>query len=221
MKQEKVKSKKSTGKAKSIAKYLGILIGIMILTSIPLVFIPNALEFVAVPLILSQLAILMFGFQLIKYDVKYIKNKLMVKWKKKDILYIPLLLILIIIANSSISAIFGSFTSASTESVVNGSSPFLLIMAIIIAPLIEELSFRLSMRRRMEKDGFSSLAFVVTSSLIFGFLHWEPNNGMIIVTLISVMGALKALFYLKTENIWVPIFAHMLYNGFIIYITLL
>ena len=84
-------------------------------------------------------------------------------------------------------------------------------LAIIIAPLIEELMFRGFIKKFIKND----ILFVIISSLVFGGLHVTSADSLQQVLYIipySVLGLAFSLNYVKTKNIASNIFLHSAWN---------
>ena len=96
------------------------------------------------------------------------------------------------------------FSLFKTPSFLTGS----LIATIIVSPISEELIFRGVFLNRL-KLIVPAIFAVLISSLLFAALH---SFGSIFAAFI--FGICVALLYLKTDNIFVPIFAHFLNNLF-------
>jgi membrane protease YdiL (CAAX protease family) len=98
----------------------------------------------------------------------------------------------------------------------------LLIVAVVVAPLVEELMFRGVVMR-----GFASVApvwlAVVGQGLCFGAAHVDPVRGWGNIGLLLVLGAVGAVFgaaaYLL-RRIGPTMIAHALYNGVVMVIVL-
>ncbi|WP_025724640.1 CPBP family intramembrane glutamic endopeptidase [Acholeplasma granularum] len=93
---------------------------------------------------------------------------------------------------------------------------FMLLSAVILGPIVEELVFRKSFFGLIKNKNWA----LVTSSLVFGLIHvtTELLTGDIRVAIVSGLPYIGAGFifgyiYLKNEkNILIPILAHMGYN---------
>ena len=96
------------------------------------------------------------------------------------------------------------FSLFKTPSFLTGS----LIATIVVSPISEELIFRGVFLNRL-KLIVPAIFAVLISSLLFATLH---SFGSIFAAFI--FGICVALLYLKTDNIFVPIFAHFLNNLF-------
>lgn len=86
---------------------------------------------------------------------------------------------------------------------------------VIIAPIIEELIFRLSI-----KDVFKNKwVYATVSGFIFGLMHMTTVTNPLELLYIIPYGALGFMFaktVFETDNIWCSIFTHMTHNGAII-----
>lgn len=87
-------------------------------------------------------------------------------------------------------------------------SPYLdYILAIVIAPIVEEIFFRGYLLHRLSIKWGVRKALII-SALIFALLHLDLN---IIGRL--VMGMSMAILYIKTKTLIASIISHSLYNG--------
>ena len=86
------------------------------------------------------------------------------------------------------------------------------ILAVVWAPIVEELVFRASIRRFIK----NKYLFIVISSIIFGVLHafTEANLFMIAITSLPyiALGACLAVGYTKSNNILVDMSMHAINN---------
>ena len=87
------------------------------------------------------------------------------------------------------------------------------ILAVIIAPISEEILFRGFLRKIFKND----LLFIIISGIIFGIIHCmyaEENLLMYLYILpYSVMGVGFAKLYTKTNNIYTNILIHFIWNA--------
>lgn len=97
----------------------------------------------------------------------------------------------------------------------------LVFYSVIIAPLWEELAFRvgpLMLTRRIARglnDNGILLAGVIISSAIFGWMH---NDGANSILMQGVMGFVMALVYIRNGfNYWSSVIVHALWNYSIIF----
>jgi membrane protease YdiL (CAAX protease family) len=93
------------------------------------------------------------------------------------------------------------------------TSKYLSILVIgIIAPIIEELTFRKAFRDIFKND----LAFILTSGLVFGALHvvlsFNSLWDLLYIIPYSSLGIAFAITYSKTNNIYSTIFMHIFHN---------
>ena len=85
------------------------------------------------------------------------------------------------------------------------------ILAVVLAPLVEELVFRgLLFSRLTAKWGM--IRAMVVSSLAFGLLHFNPIGAF-------VFGVVACVLYVRTRTLIVPIVLHAL-NNFIVWILI-
>ena len=96
---------------------------------------------------------------------------------------------------------------------------FLVLFAVVLAPMYEELLFRRVLFGRFLRGGRPWLGLVL-SSLAFALLHEVPgmsdNSAAAVLMLLAVyagMGAAFAWLYWRTGTLWAPILAHGLNNG--------
>jgi membrane protease YdiL (CAAX protease family) len=90
-------------------------------------------------------------------------------------------------------------------------TPSLVIVTSIIGPILEEIIFRkIIFGSLYNKYNFFIAAIV--SSLLFAVVHMELEH----LLLYSAMGLTFAFLYAKTKRIFVPIFAHVAMNTFVV-----
>lgn len=85
-------------------------------------------------------------------------------------------------------------------------------LAIIVAPLIEELMFRGFIRKFIKND----ILYVIASALIFGGLHITSADSLrqlLYIIPYSILGFAFAQNYVKTKNIASNIFLHSAWNS--------
>lgn len=89
------------------------------------------------------------------------------------------------------------------------------ILAVVIAPLTEELMFRGFIKKFIKND----ILFVILSSLIFGGLHVLTADSLQQFAYIipySILGFAFSLNYVKTRNISSNIFLHASWNAIVV-----
>jgi membrane protease YdiL (CAAX protease family) len=92
-----------------------------------------------------------------------------------------------------------------------------IILAVIVAPLIEELIFRYYLYKKLEKRGF--LLALTVSTFLFSIIHIVPSfaTGTFIADIATLPAYLLpslvfAVAYYQTGKLAVPIFAHFAFN---------
>lgn len=90
---------------------------------------------------------------------------------------------------------------------------YIYISAVLIAPIVEELIFRRSIRSFFPTDKI----FIIVSGFVFGALHlmtgMESLIDLLYIIPYGVPGMVFAYIYTKTNNITVPISMHIMHNG--------
>ncbi|MCB1189459.1 MAG: CPBP family intramembrane metalloprotease [Leptospiraceae bacterium] len=98
---------------------------------------------------------------------------------------------------------------------IEGNFP-LLVWSIftvgIVTGMIEELFFRGYLLNHFMDKGFEKEGLVFTS-VIFGAMHYTPDSSVIIPIVLTIVGYIFGLYYVKTKNIWISISAHASYNS--------
>lgn len=87
---------------------------------------------------------------------------------------------------------------------------FTLVVVAVIPALGEELIFRGILQRRLEEVMQQPHLAILISALIFSFIHFQFAGFLPRV----VLGLLLGYLYFWTRNLWVPIIAHFVINGF-------
>lgn len=82
------------------------------------------------------------------------------------------------------------------------------LLAVIVAPLSEELFFRAFLYRSL-KTYLSPTLAAILSSLLFAVMHWNWHSSLSLF----ILGLWLCRSYEKSGNIWVPITLHALFNG--------
>lgn len=186
------------------------------------------LQTVGIPTVLSgtiasQLSIVIFGLSLFEFNKLKLKEIFKNKYSFDAFWKGVKLTIVILIINLTISnliAVDNTGIPESTQSVLDKSS-FLMtfLFPVIIAPFFEELAFRAGIKSLLvDKASWKPVMYVITSSIIFGMLHWTPGSPTALshVLLTLLMGVVYSIVYLKTDNLCIPIASHMIYNGLVI-----
>ncbi|MBQ7140314.1 MAG: CPBP family intramembrane metalloprotease [Bacilli bacterium] len=96
---------------------------------------------------------------------------------------------------------------------------YTFISACILAPFQEEMLFRKVIRDFCK----NKYVFIIVSGLIFGLMHvLGTASGLEYLYLLpyGFLGSMFALMYVKTDNIWCPIFIHFFHNTLLVLIQL-
>lgn len=135
-------------------------------------------------------------------------------------------LFILLLGVKIISSVIIYFISASlgvninvseNQSIINllieGAPVMMFISAVILAPFIEEIIFRLGLKKIIKDQGL----FILISGLVFGFMHIFPTNINTTVALIQSIsyvsvGTLLAYYYVNNRNIFFVIIIHALNN---------
>ena len=150
-----------------------------------------------------------------KQNIKYYINNYLKYWF--------LNLGLMMITNIIIINITNINSSTNQEYITKllGKYPIYTIFAtILIAPLTEELIFRLNIRKIFKNN----IVFIITSGLVFGALHMTVATSikeLLFIIPYSIPGFIFAYTLTKSKNIFVPISLHMLHNTVMILLQIL
>lgn len=91
--------------------------------------------------------------------------------------------------------------------------PAVMIVSSVLGPILEEIVFRKIIFGSLYKR-FNFFLSALISSVVFALAHTEPEHTL----LYSAMGFTFAFLYVKTKRIWVPMFAHVAMNTFVVLI---
>ncbi len=150
-----------------------------------------------------------------KQNIKYYINNYLKYWF--------LNLGLMMITNIIIINITNINNSTNQEYITKllGKYPIYTIVAtILIAPLTEELIFRLNIRKIFKNN----IIFIITSGLVFGALHLTVATSfkeLLFIIPYSIPGFIFAYTLTKSKNIFVPISLHTMHNTLMILLQLL
>lgn len=171
--------------------------------------------------IASQIAIVIYGLSLFEFNKDYLKQPLKKTMSIKTFgIAIGITFIAFII-----NIVIGQFTPE-VDSEINPTEMLLatksiwvsFILPVLVAPLVEELTFRAGLKHTLvDKGGWSPLSYIIISSVMFGLLHVSPGViGLVHMGLTGLMGLLYSITYIKTDNIYITIISHMIYNLIIV-----
>lgn len=111
--------------------------------------------------------------------------------------------------NLFIGSFIGKMPTDSTAELVMNSNIWLIILvAVIIGPIVEELIFRKLLMDRLGIYGDRLAIFV--SAIAFGIFHCNLYQFFYA----TLLGFVLAYMYSKTSNVWYPIGLHMIINFF-------
>ena len=92
---------------------------------------------------------------------------------------------------------------------------FVVLLGVgILGPITEELTFRYGVCGELAKNGSKSAIWI--SAILFGLIHGALVQGIYTCILGLLLGGL----YLKTRNVWYPIFVHIGFNTTSVLVTL-
>ena len=171
--------------------------------------------FILLTVIFIYLKTIVNNFIDYKQNIKYYINNYLKYWF--------LNLGLMMITNIIIINITNINSSTNQEYITKllGKYPIYTIVAtILIAPLTEELIFRLNIRKIFKNN----ILFIITSGLVFGALHMTVATSikeLLFIIPYSIPGFIFAYTLTKSKNIFVPISLHMLHNTVMILLQLL
>lgn len=113
-------------------------------------------------------------------------------------------------------------SNETTESILSMSIYAKILTAVLVAPVAEEIVFRGMIFDAFKKDT-KTWAYPIMSGLMFGLMHAQPGGVLevlvpVIVT--GVAGMTWARLYQKEQNLYLTMFAHMMYNGIVVLISI-
>ena len=99
---------------------------------------------------------------------------------------------------------------------LNETPIYVFFSAVIYAPIMEELTFRLSIKKIFSNKWL----FIIISGLLFGSLHvltsFNNLSDLLFIIPYSAPGIAFAYMLQKNDNIIVPMSFHLLHNGIMI-----
>lgn len=194
--------------------YLILFVAIFITfyTSVVVDLLPNVSDLIkAICVYLGRIVIAIIPFYaILKRDIKeFFENKK--DYIREIIKYFAIIILFYIPVTLIVSLITGS--EATNQSIIKEIPIWITaILAILVAPISEEILFRGFLRRIFKNDW----VFIAISGIIFGAIHCmyaESNLLMYLYVLpYTVMGAGFAKLYTKTNNIFANIVLHFMWN---------
>lgn len=119
-----------------------------------------------------------------------------------------------------VSLYYGTNSNVNQQIIFSLPIYFVIPLAVLFAPITEELVFRGCFRRVFKNN----IAYIVISSIVFGLLHSIYETSLLSVLIIGLpymfLGGFFAYLYTKTNNISVNILCHMFHNTLAILVSL-
>ena len=214
----------------------GVLFLYLIASAMPYDFIKlfgvnyNALSLIArqIYLILYEVSLTLIIVYIYRKDFipnfkDFLKNN--IKYFKKYIKYWFIMLGLMITSNLIITSFTTTMTSENQQTIIDTlkQAPiYTFILTVFVAPILEELVFRLSFRKIFKHTNF---LFIFFSGLFFGGMHvlGTPSNPIDLLFIIpySIPGFIFAYIYSKSKNICIPMSLHLIHNGIMMSLQIL
>ena len=154
-------------------------------------------------------------YEIIDWDFKQFK-------KYNDFIYSFLIVVLTFVWIFIVSFLMPSSEQSETTKVVSNMGLWGIFIAVIIAPITEEILFRGILKDVLIDK--NNKIYILSSAIVFGLAHIQITGNLssdilpIIVT--GFLGGLSAYSYSKTKNIYVPIMGHLIYNSIVMFFAM-
>lgn len=221
---------------KDMLKGFGVLLLYLIISSFPYEFLSifninyfdlnlvfKQIYLIIYEIILLLIIVYIYRKEFIPNFKDFIKNN--ITYFKKYIKYWFLMLGLMILSNVIVTSFTSTITSQNQQIIVDtlGKAPiYTFFVTVFIAPILEELVFRLSFRKIFKHTNF---LFIFFSGLIFGGMHvigtLENLVDLLFIIPYSIPGFIFAYIYTKSKNICVPMSLHFIHNGIMMSLQIL
>ena len=130
-----------------------------------------------------------------------------------------------ILSNAIITMFTTTITSENQQTIIDTlkQAPiYTFILTVFVAPILEELVFRLSFRKIFK---YTNVLFILFSGLFFGGMHVlgtlsNPIDLLFIIPY-SIPGFIFAYIYSKEKNICIPMSLHFIHNGIMMSLQIL
>lgn len=174
----------------------------------------------------SSIIILVILFLLYSSDLKKEWKTFKDKWDKNldiGIKYWLFGLLGMMVSNIILTFIFNNNGAENEQAVQKMISALPIVMVIsagLIAPIVEEITFRKVFRDNIKND----LAFVLISGIFFGFLHVYQSEGIgqfLYIIPYSCLGISFATMYKKTNTVFTSTMMHMFHNTVLTILSIL
>lgn len=214
--EESIKLENEKSLNKWIYLILFIIIFVMFYTSIVVNMLPNVNDIIkAIVFYLGRIIVVVIPFfKILRRDIKeFFKNKK--NYIKEIIKTLSITILVYIPVAFVVNLITGS--EATNQNLIKEIPIWITaILAVIVAPISEEILFRGFLRRFLKNDWI----YIAISGIIFGIIHCmyvEENWLMYLFVLpYAVMGAGFAKLYAKTNNIVANIALHFIWNSIVL-----
>ena len=184
----------------------------------------NKIIYLTISDIILLIIYLLIYKKTIKKDFKNFFNKDILNNIKTPLKYWIIGLIIMITSNYIIISLTNITITQNEQAVrtlIEKSLPFMIFESIIYAPITEEIIFRKSIKDIIE----NKYIYIIISGFIFGFMHIIRSTTnykeLLFIIPYGAVGAMFALTYHKTNNIFSTIFIHSLHNSLTLIIYLL
>lgn len=165
--------------------------------------------------ILTLIIVYIYRKDFIPNFKKFLKNN--IKYFKKYIKYWFIMLGLMITSNAIITMFTTTMTSENQQTIVDTlqQAPiYTFILTVFVAPILEELVFRLSFTKIFKH---TNILFIFFSGLFFGGMHvlgtLSNTIDLLFIIPYSIPGFIFAYVYSKSKNICIPMSLHFIHNG--------
>ena len=164
---------------------------------------------------------IMFWTKSLKRDFNAVKENFGA-YLKYILINLGIMYLVMFVVNMVVISVTGSVISANQEGLESLPTWYVVPLALIYAPIVEETIFRGLIHKGIK----NKYVFVIISAISFGLLHTITSE----VTLLNicvkslpyaVMGGFLARIYSKTENITISMLSHFILNLFASMITLI
>lgn len=221
---------------RNMFKGIGVIFLYLIISSLPYDFIELfGVNYNNLNVIVKQIYLILYeiGLTLIIvyiYRKDFIPNlkeffKNIKKFLKKYIKYWFIMLGLMVLSNYIITMFTTTNISQNQQSIIETLTEapiYMICITVVVAPILEELVFRLSFRKMF---AHTDILFIFFSGLFFGMMHTlgglENLIDLLFIIPYSIPGFIFAYLYAKTKNIFIPISLHCLHNSIMLLLQIL
>ena len=203
-------------KKRSIIRSIGIAILLFIINAIFLALAQIITSNVAIAYLISYTLMIVLLIKLYQKDLKNDFKNLTKDFKKnkKELILVPLILIIIVyLLNALFFKICGieAGNQLLAESELKESIFLMCLHTIIIAPIAEELIFKLPFKDNKKKPLYNALAITILFTLIHIFPESNPLAYLYLIAYF-VLGVTFTYPFYKTNNVLLSIIVHIINN---------